>query len=185
VHPASEDPSTRTALAAHQVGALRWLGGGAIAVVLGVLLGVAAVAIAGDGGRRVPAAGLAVLVLVLGGLVAGAVGAGALLRTHRWSRALAGTAWRTGTLRIAGPALLSFEPAGYDELTDEPVRLRLLSTAVWRTRAVQALDGGTVRAAPVGGGRWVLTAEGAGTVYGAREVPPGRRRAPGERDRPR
>ncbi|MDK3257223.1 hypothetical protein [Blastococcus capsensis] len=170
MHPASEDPSTRTALAAHQVGALRWLGGGVIAVVLGVLLAVAAAAMAGEDGRRVPAAGLVVVALVVVGLVAVGVGTGALLRTRRWRRALAGTAWCTGTLRIAGPAALSFEPAGYDELADEPVRLRLLSTAVWRTRAVQGLDGGTVRAAPVGGDRWVLTADGAGTVWGAREV---------------
>ncbi|TYP86127.1 hypothetical protein [Blastococcus xanthinilyticus] len=185
MHPASEDPATRTALDAHQVGALRWLGGGVIAVVLGALLAVAAVAVAGNGDGRIPGAGLAVVVLVTGGLVAVVVGTGALLRTHRWRRALAGTSWRVGTLRIAGPGALSFEPAGYDELTGDPVRLRLLSTAVWRTRAVQALDGGTVRAAPVGGNRWVLTAEGAGTVYGAREVAAGRRRAPGEPDRPR
>ena len=170
MHPASEDPSTRTALEAHQVGALRWLGGGAIAVVLGVLLAVAAVSIARNSGRRVPAAGVVVVVLVLGGLVAIGVGAGALVRTHRWRRGLAATPWRTGTLRIAGPAALSFEPDGYDELLDEPVRLRLLSTAVWRARAVQALDGGSVRAAPVGNGRWVLTADGLGTVFGAREV---------------
>ena len=37
--PAGEDPQTSTALSAHQAGALRWLGGGVIAVVLGVLLG--------------------------------------------------------------------------------------------------------------------------------------------------
>ncbi|MGY2064603.1 hypothetical protein [Blastococcus sp. SYSU DS0619] len=170
MHPASDDPQTRTALAAHQVGALRWLGGGLIAVVLGILLGVAAVTVAGSGGGRLPGAGLGVTLLVVGGLAAVVAGAGGLLRTRRWERALAGTAWRTGTLRIAGPALLSFEPYGFDELSDEPVRLRLLSTAVWRTRAVQALDGGTVRAAPVGGDRWVLTADGAGTVYGAREA---------------
>ncbi|WP_347059292.1 hypothetical protein ABC795_02515 [Blastococcus sp. HT6-30] len=170
MHPASDDPQTRTALAAYQVGALRWLGGGVIAIVLGALLGAAAVSAAGEGGGRIPGAGLAVIALVAGGLAAVVAGAGALLRTRRWARALAGAPWRTGTLRIAGPALLAFEPAGYDELSGEPVRLRLLSTAVWRTRAVQALDGGTVQAAPVGGGRWVLTADGAGTVYGAREV---------------
>ena len=45
------------------------------------------------------------------------------------------------------------------------MRLRLLSTAVWRTRAVQRLDGAEVRAAPVGGGQWVLTADGLDTVY--------------------
>ena len=185
MHPASEDPGTRTALDAHQVGALRWLGGGVIAVVLGVLLAIATVAVAGNSGRRIPGAGLAVVLLVAAGLVAVVVGAGALLRTHRWRRALAGTPWRVGTLRIAGPGALSFEPTGYDELTGEPVRLRLLSTAVWRTRAVQALDGGTVRAAPVGGDQWVLTADGAATVYGAREIASGRRGAPGERDRPR
>ncbi|MGY2085265.1 hypothetical protein [Blastococcus sp. SYSU DS0539] len=170
MHPASDDPQTRTALAAHQAGALRWLGGGGIAVVLGVLLAAAAVMVAGESGQRLPGAGLGVVVLVVGGLAAVAAGAGALVRTRRWERALASTAWRTGTLRIAGPALLAFEPAGYDELAGEPVRLRLLSTAAWRTRAVQALDGGIVQAAPVGGGRWVLTADGAGTVYGAREV---------------
>jgi hypothetical protein len=50
------------------------------------------------------------------------------------------------------------------------VRLRLLSTAVWRTRAVQRMDGAEVRAAPIGGDQWVLTADGLDTVIGAREV---------------
>jgi hypothetical protein len=50
------------------------------------------------------------------------------------------------------------------------VRLELLSTAVWRTRAVQRLDGAEVRAAPVGGGQWVLTADGLDTLVGARQV---------------
>jgi hypothetical protein len=65
-----------------------------------------------------------------------------------------------------------FEPPGYDELdpTSEGVRLRLLSTAVWRTRLVQNLDGAEVRAAPVGSGQWVLTSDGLGTVVGARTV---------------
>ncbi len=167
--PAGQDPHTRTALAAHQAGALRWLGGGAIVVVLGVLLGAAALALA-DGGRRVPGLGLAVIAMVLGGLVGVGAGAGALLRTRRWQRALEVTPWQTGRLRIAGPAVVAFEPEGFDELdpTQEPVRLQLLSTAVWRTRAVQALDGGEVRAAPVGRDQWVLTAEGLPTLYGAR-----------------
>jgi hypothetical protein len=171
VLPAADDPHTRTALAVHQAGALRWLGGGAIAVVLGVLLGAAAVTLA-DSGRRVPGLGLAVIALVLVGLAFVAAGTGALLRTRRWQRALAVTPWQTGRLRIAGPAIIAFEPAGFDELDpgQEPIRLQLLSTAVWRTRAVQALDGGEVRAAPVGGDQWVLTAEGLPTLYGARTV---------------
>ncbi len=166
------DPRTREALAAHQAGALRWLLGGAIAIVLGVLLGVAVVAIVGNTGRRFPGAGLVVLVLVAAGTVAAVAGTGALLRTRRWTRALAGTAWQEGRLRIAGPAIIAFEPAGYDELDpdDHPVQLRLLSTAVWRTRAVQGLDGAEVRAAPVGAGQWVLTADGLDTLYGARVV---------------
>ncbi len=143
------------------------LAGGAIAVVLGVLLGAAAVALAADG-RRLPGVGLLVVVMVLGGGAFAVAGGGAVLRTARWRRALQVTSWRTGWLRIAGPAVIAFEPAGYDELTDEPVRLRLLSTAVWRTRAVQRLDGAEVRAAPVGGTEWVLTADGLGTVVGAR-----------------
>jgi hypothetical protein len=170
VLPAGEDPQTRTALAAYQAGALRWLGGGVIAVVLGVLLGVAATAVAGSSGRRFPIAGLVVVALVLLGSVAAVAGAGALLRGSRWRRALAGTPWQIGRLRTAGPAIMAFAPDGQDELVDEPVHLRLLSTAVWRTRAVQGLDGAEVRAAPVGGGRWVLTADGLGTVYGARAV---------------
>jgi hypothetical protein len=94
------------------------------------------------------------------------------VRVRRWRRALAGTSWLTGRLRIAGPAVLAFEPDGFDELDpdDEPVRLRLMSTAVWRTRAVQQLDGGEVRVAPVGEREWVLTAEGLETLYGARQV---------------
>jgi len=163
------DHETRAALDAHQAGALRWLGGGVIAVVLGILLGVATVALVGSTGRRFPGMGIAVIALIFVGIVATGVGVGALVRTVRWRRALARTAWQHGRLRIAGPAIIAFEPAGYDELDpdDEPVRLKLLSTAVWRTRAVQGLDGAEVRAAPVGGGQWVLTADGLGTVYGA------------------
>jgi hypothetical protein len=100
VAPAGEDPHTRTALAAHQAGALRWLGGGVIAVVLGVLLGVAAVALAGSG-RRIPGLGLLVVVLVIVGAVGVVAGTGALLRTHRWRRALATTPWPGG---CASPA---------------------------------------------------------------------------------
>jgi hypothetical protein len=171
VLPAADDPHTRTALAAHQAGGLRWLGGGVIAVVLGVLLGAAAVELA-DAGRRVPGLGLAVIALVLLGLTGVAAGTGALLRTRRWQQGLAATPWQTGRLRIAGPAIIAFEPEGFDELDPlhEPVRLQLLSTAVWRTRAVQELDGGEVRAAPVGAGQWVLTAEGLPTLYGAKEA---------------
>ena len=170
--PALDDPQTRTALAAHQAGALRWLGGGAIAVVLGVLLGVAAVTLAGHRGEPVPGLGIAVVVLVVVGIVGVVTGSGALLRTIRWRRALSRTAWQNGRLRIAGPAVIAFEPDGYDEFDpdDEPVRLRLLSTAVWRTRAVQGLDGAFVLAAPVGRGQWVLTADGLGTIVGARLV---------------
>ncbi len=171
---AIDDPSTRTALEAHQAGGLRWLGGGVIAVVLGVLLGVAVVAVVGNTGRRIPGVGVVVVAMVLLGTIAAVAGTGALLRTHRWRRGLAATSWQFGRLRIAGPAIIAFEPAGYDELTDEPVRLRLLSTAVWRTRAVQRMDGAEVRAAPVGGDQWVLTADGLDTVIGARTV--GRRR---------
>jgi hypothetical protein len=177
---ALDDPQTRTALDAYQAAGLRWLGGGAIAVVLGVLLGVAVVTMAGNSGRRIPGAGLVVVTLVLIGFVAAVVGTGALLRAHRWRRGLAVTPWQSGRLRIAGPAVLAFEPFGYDELdpADEPVRLRLLSTAVWRTRAVQRMDGGEVRAAPVGGSEWVLTADGLDTVVGARTVGRRARRNP-------
>ena len=176
VLPASDDPATREALDAHQAGALRWLFGGAIAIVLGVLLGMAVVALADSSGRRYPGAGLLVVALVLAGTIAVVAGLGGLLRTLRWRRALAAMPWETGRLRIAGPAIIAFEPAGFDELNpdDEPVHLRLLSTAVWRTRAVQGLDGAEVRAAPIGGGQWVLTADGLGTLYGARVVRPRR-----------
>jgi hypothetical protein len=102
-------------------------------------------------------------------------GVGGLVRTVRWRRALAGTAWRTGRLRIAGPAIIAFEPEGYDELDpdDERLHLRLLSTAVWRTRAVQGLHDAEVRVAPVGARQWVITADGLPTLYGARSVRPG------------
>ena len=170
--PAADDPQTRAALTGYQAGALRWLAGGLIAVVLGVLLAAAAVAIARDSGQRLPLAGLVVLALFLVGTVAAVAGAGALARYHRWRRALRSVPWQTGVLRIAGPAVLAFEPEGYDELDPmaEPVRLRLTSTAVWRTRAVQQLHDAVVRAAPVGSREWVLTADGVPTVYGARAV---------------
>lgn len=170
MHPAHDDPAVRAALTGYQAGGIRWLAGGAIAVVLGFLGGAAAVTVA-ESGRRLPGVGLVVVVLVVGGAAATVAGGGALLRARRWRRALAGAAWLTGRLRIAGPALLAFEPDGYDELDpdDEPVRLRLMSTAVWRTRAAQQLDGGEVRMAPVGEREWVFTADGLQTLYGARE----------------
>ncbi len=122
------------------------------------------------GGRRIPLLGLVVIVLVLVGVVGVVAGTGALLRTHRWRRALATTPWQAGRLRIAGPAIMAFEPAGYDEFdpAQERVHLRLLSTAVWRTRTVQALDGAEIMAAPVSGSQWVLTADGLPTLFGAR-----------------
>jgi hypothetical protein len=172
VHPAAEDPQTSSALTGYQAGALRWLVGGGIAVVLGVLLGAAAVTIARDAGRGIPGVGLAVVVLVIAGTVSAVAGGGALLRHRRWRRALRTVPWQTGVLRVAGPAVLSFEPEGHDE-TDplaDPVRLRLESTTVWRTRAVQQLHDAVVRAAPVGPREWVLTADGVPTVYGARAV---------------
>jgi hypothetical protein len=167
---ALDDPQTRTALDAYQASGLRWLGGGTIAVVLGILLGVAIVTVAENTGRQIPGLGLAVVVLVVAGAAAAVAGTGALVRALRWRRGLAATSWQLGRLRIAGPAVIAFEPPGFDEFADEPVRLRLLSTAVWRTRAVQRMNDAEVRAAPVGGDQWVLTADGLETVIGAREV---------------
>jgi len=166
--PALDDPQTRTAVDALRAGAVRWLAGGVLAVVLGVLLGAAVLRIAGDGGDRPPFAGLLVLALVLAGLALAVAGLGALLRTRRWTAALGRTGWRTGVLRIAGPAVLQVEPLGPDEFTDDPLRLRLMSTAVWRTRAVQQLDGAEIGYAEVSPREWLLTADGVGTVYGAR-----------------
>ena len=161
---ALDDPTTRTDLAATRAGALRWLGGGAIALVLAVLLGVTTVQTVSAGGRRLPFAGLLVVALVLLGVAALVAGAGSLLRVAAWSRGLATTPWRTGRLRIAGPAVLRVEP----DDGGEDVDLRLVSTATWRTRAVQRLDAHDIRFAEVGDGRWVLTADGLGTLYGAR-----------------
>jgi len=166
--PALDDPQTRTDLAALRAGGLRWLGGGVLAVVLGCLLGAAVVRIAEDGGDPVPGGGLLVIVLVLVGVAAVVVGLGSLLRTRRWTAGLARDPWRHGRLRVAGPAVLQVEPSGFDEFVDEPLRLQLMSTAIWRTRAVQRLDGADVRYAEVSPREWVLTADGAGTVYGAR-----------------
>ncbi|MBY3553170.1 hypothetical protein [Modestobacter lapidis] len=166
--PALDDPQTRAALAAHRAGALRWLGSGAIAVVLGVLLAAAAVRIARDGGERLPLAGVVVVALLCGGSAAAAAGAGGLVRTRRWTTALAREPWRLGRLRVAGPSVLHVEPAGFDEHGDEPLRLRLSSTAVWRARAVQQLADAEISYAPVAGREWVLTADGAGTLFGAR-----------------
>ncbi len=115
---------------------------------------------------------MVVVTLVVGGTCATLAGLGGLARAVRWRRALSAVPWQRGLLRIAGPAIVAFEPEGYDEWDpdDEPVRLRLVSTSVWRTRQVQGLDGGEVRLAPVGTGQWVLTAEGLPTLYGARSA---------------
>jgi hypothetical protein len=166
--PALDDPQTRTAVDALRAGALRWLGGGLVAVVLGVLLGAAVVRIVENGGARPPFSGLMVVALVVGGAAVACIGLGALVRARRWTAALARTEWRLGVLRIAGPAVVQVEPLGFDEYVDEPLRLRLMSTAVWRTRAVQQLNGSDIRYAEVSPREWLLTADGAGTVYGAR-----------------
>ncbi|MBB3676702.1 hypothetical protein [Modestobacter versicolor] len=166
--PALDDPQTRTAVDALRAGALRWLAGGVLAVVLGLLMGAAVVRIVENGGSRPPFAGLMVVALVAGGVAVTVVGLGSLVRVRRWTAALARTEWRSGLLRIAGPAVLQVEPLGFDEFTDEPLRLQLMSTAVWRTRAVQQLNGADVRYAEVSEQEWLLTADGAGTLYGAR-----------------
>ena len=166
--PALDDPQTRTALDALRAGAVRWLAGGVVAMALGGLLGAAVVRITEDGGERPPLVGLVVVTLVLLGLVGAVAGVGGLVRARRWTAALGRTGWRAGVLRIAGPAVLQVEPLGFDELADEPLRLRLMSTAVWRTRAVQRLNGADVRYAEVTPQEWLLSADGAGTVYGAR-----------------
>ena len=170
---ALDDPQTRTAVDALRAGAVRWLAGGAVAVVLGVLLGAAVVRIVENGGERPPFAGLMVVALVFGGACVAVAGLGALVRIRRWTAALARTEWRLGVLRIATPSVLQIEPLGFDELTDEPLRLQLMSTAIWRTRAVQAMNGADVSYADVSAKEWLITADGAGTVYGAR-VPRGR-----------
>jgi hypothetical protein len=172
VQPAADDPATVAALAAYRGGAVRWLGGGVLAAVLAVLGGIALSAIAEDTGRRVPVGGLAVVTLLLVAPAAVVVGAGSLLRARRWTQALARQPWRPGVLRVAGPAVLAFEPDGPDEPDSLPWQLE--STSMWRSRVVQRLDGAEVRAVPVGGGEWVFTADGLGTLYGARE--PRRRR---------
>ena len=99
----------------------------------------------------------------------------AVLSSRSWTAQASGSSssYPSGSnAMMAGPAIIAFEPEGYDELDpdDEPVRLQLLSTAVWRTRAVQQLHDADVLAAPVGGAQWVLTADGLGTVVGARTV---------------
>ena len=111
-----DDPQTRTALAAHQAGALRWLGGGRHRRrPRGASRGRGR----GRGrepGRRVPVAGPAVIVLVLLGVI-GAVGG--CRRAAAQSALAPGAgrhAWQIGRLRIAGPAIIAFEPEGYDEL---------------------------------------------------------------------
>jgi hypothetical protein len=166
--PAIDDPQTRSALDALRAGAVRWLGGGVLAVVLGFLLGAAVVRIVENGGPRPPFAGLMAVTLVVGGFAVAVIGLGALVRARRWTAALARTDWRVGVLRIAGPAVIQVEPLGFDEFTEEPLRLQLMSTAVWRTRAVQQLNGADIAYAEVTPREWLLTADGAGTVYGAR-----------------
>jgi hypothetical protein len=166
--PALDDPQTRNAVDALRAGAIRWLAGGVLAVVLGVLLGAAVVAIVRNGVARPPLVGMMSVTMVLAGASVAVIGLGALVRTRRWTAALARTEWRLGVLRIAGPAVVQVEPLGFDEFTDEPLRLELMSTAIWRTRAVQALNGADISYAEVSPREWLLTADGAGTVYGAR-----------------
>ena len=167
---ALDDPVTRDALTALRGSALRWLIGGVGALLLGVLVWGTVVVPAGGLGQGLSASGFVVLVLGTLGSVVGVAGGGALLRTRRWARALPRTEWQDGRLLVTGPGAVAFHPAVPDgpDADGRPVRLRLLSTAVWRTQAVHRLHGHEVRAAPVGGPEWVLTADGSRTLYGAR-----------------
>jgi hypothetical protein len=168
VQPALDDPATVALLAAYRGGALRWVLGGAVAVVVAVVAGMAAVAIARDSGEPVPLVGLVVFALVLGSPIAIGTGVGSLLRARRWGAALGRTPWQPGVLRTGGAAVLAFEPYGPD--APDAVQWRLESTTAWRVRVVQRLDGADVRAVPVGGGEWVFTADGLGTLVGVREL---------------
>ncbi len=172
MQPAADDPATGAALTAYRGGALRWLAGGVLAAVVAVLAAVAGSAVAEDTGRRVPVVGLVVVALLLAAPLAVGVGVGSLLRARRWAAALASEPWHPGVLRAGGPAVLAFEPLGPD--LPDTVPLQLESTTIWRTRIVQRLDGADVRAVPTGTGEWVFTADGLGTLFGARE--PRRRR---------
>ena len=118
---AIDDPSTRTALDAHQAGGLRWLGGGVIAIVLGVLLG-AVVAVVGNTGRRIPGAGLPAALLIPIGTIAAVAGAGALLRDLSAAPRPVRDVLAGRTAAHGGARDHRLRAPGYDELTDEPVR---------------------------------------------------------------
>ena len=182
VPPAAEDPADPDGPGrATRPAAIRWLAGGVIAVVLGVLLGVAVVAVgreaAGGSRRRAWSSSC----WSWSATVAAVAGTGALLRA-------APLAPRPGRDAVAGRA------AAHRRSRGPRLRARRATTSSTPTTSrcgcgcSAPRSGGrgrcsgwtAPRCAPrrVGGGEWVLTADGLDTVVGAREVRPGGRARP-------
>lgn len=116
-----------------------------------------------DEPARVPGVGPALVALTL--LAAGAVpiGVGVLLRARRFGQAMRREPWTMARLRVRGSDVVLLPAGG-----DEPVTARMLSTTRWRTKTVQGMDGQELWMLPAGARDLVLTADGTGTVYGAR-----------------
>lgn len=132
-----------------------------------------------DEPRRIPGVGPALVVLTLVGVAAAPTGIGVTLRALAWRRAMRREPWSLARLRVRGADLV-LQPSdsagdsasGSGSGSGRVIRARMLATSRWRTKAVQAMDGRELWILPVGTRTLVLTADGAGTLYGLRRTRP-------------
>lgn len=132
-----------------------------------------------DEPRRIPGVGPALVVLTLVGLAAVPTGIGVTLRALAWRRAMRREPWSLARLRVRGAELV-LQPSDSDSASASDsgsgsgrvIRARMLATSRWRTKAVQGMDGRELWILPVGTRTLVLTADGAGTLYGLRRTRP-------------
>lgn len=150
-----ESSGTLESYAAYRLGALRWFGGGLLA--LAVAVGLASYAVLGLGR---PGLGPFILVGVLLGVIGLGTGGGGLLRARNFRHALQRAPWRRAELRVAGAHLrLVFSE-------QETRDVRLMATSRWRVREVVGHRDSAVLVCERGDSPYILTAEGTNNLYG-------------------
>lgn len=154
-----DSPQTRTDWQSYRNAGLRWIAVGLVCAVLAT--GGVLVSLHGAEPERIPFLGSAILLCAVGAVGTLPIGLGVLTRARAWRQALQRVPWQSAELRILGLSI-ALLPVGAD-----PIRARLQSTTRWRVKTLQDLDGHELSML-ADGGTVVLTASGAGTLYGAR-----------------